>query len=53
MVRQDIWVILYNYLAPEVLCRLVHNSVADYFALGIITYEMMTGKRPYHGKNRN
>jgi serine/threonine protein kinase len=24
----------------------------DYFALGILSYEFMMGKRPYSGKNR-
>lgn len=41
-----------GYMAPEVICRLNHTVVADYFALGVIVYEFMLGKRPYLGKTR-
>ena len=41
-----------GYMAPEVICRQNHTVVADYFAIGVIVYEFMLGKRPYLGKNR-
>lgn len=41
-----------GYMAPEVLCRNNHTISVDYFALGVILYELMLGKRPYIGKNR-
>ncbi|CAG9315100.1 unnamed protein product [Blepharisma stoltei] len=41
-----------GYMAPEVLCRKSHGIAADYFALGVMIYEFMMGKRPYDGKNR-
>lgn len=41
-----------GYMAPEVMCRQNHGIAVDYFALGIIAFEMMIGKRPYLGKNR-
>ena len=41
-----------GYMAPEVMCRQNHGVAADYFALGIFTYECMLGKRPYQGRNR-
>mmetsp|Transcript_436 Transcript_436/g.61 ORF Transcript_436/g.61 Transcript_436/m.61 type:complete len:96 (+) Transcript_436:447-734(+) len=41
-----------GYMAPEVICRQNHSFEADYFALGIIAYEFMTGRRPYLGRNR-
>ena len=36
-----------GYMAPEVMCRQNHSYAVDYFALGIILYEFMFGKRPY------
>lgn len=39
-------------MAPEVMCRKDHSFLVDYFALGVITYEFMLGKRPYVGKDR-
>ena len=41
-----------GYMAPEVMCRQNHGVAVDYFALGVLTYEFMTGKRPYLGKSR-
>mmetsp|Transcript_7085 Transcript_7085/g.6936 ORF Transcript_7085/g.6936 Transcript_7085/m.6936 type:complete len:194 (+) Transcript_7085:172-753(+) len=41
-----------GYMAPEVLCRQNHGFAVDYFALGVLAYEFMTGKRPYLGKDR-
>jgi len=57
-VHQVIWVILFktflyfHVLAPEVMCRQNHGVAVDYFAVGVIGYECMFGKRPYIGKNR-
>ena len=42
-----------GYMAPEVLFRKKHSFPCDFFAIGVITYELMFGKRPYHGKTRN
>jgi serine/threonine kinase 32 len=41
-----------GYMAPEVMCRHNHGIEVDYFALGVIIYEFMTGRRPYLGKSR-
>jgi len=41
-----------GYMAPEVMCRQNHGVAVDYFAVGVIGYECMYGKRPYVGKNR-
>ncbi|CAD8110119.1 unnamed protein product [Paramecium primaurelia] len=41
-----------GYMAPEVLCRQNHGIAVDYFALGVIVYECMMGRRPYIGRNR-
>lgn len=39
-------------MAPEVMCKNNHGVAADYFALGIIVYECMLGRRPYNGKDK-
>ena len=41
-----------GYMAPEVICRHNHGIGVDYFALGILIYEFMTGRRPYVGRTR-
>jgi len=39
-----------NYTAPEYLLGLPGSNRSDIFSLGVITYEMLTGKLPF-GKN--
>ncbi|CAD8135973.1 unnamed protein product [Paramecium octaurelia] len=41
-----------GYMAPEVMCRQNHGIGVDYFALGVIVYECMLGRRPYMGRSR-
>lgn len=41
-----------GYMSPEVICRQNHSKETDFFAIGVIVFEFMTGKRPYLGKNR-
>ncbi|CAD8203573.1 unnamed protein product [Paramecium octaurelia] len=41
-----------GYMAPEVMCRHNHGVAVDYFALGVIIYECMLGRRPYLGRSR-
>ena len=38
-----------GYMAPEVLFFQNHSFPVDYYALGIICYELCLGKRPYLG----
>ena len=35
-----------GYMAPEVMLNQNHGLASDYFALGVVGYELMTGKRP-------
>ena len=42
-----------GYLAPEVLCNENHNFSIDYYAVGIITFELAYGHRPYIGKTKS
>ena len=41
-----------GYMAPEVLFNKDHDYSVDYFSLGVILYELLIGKRPYHGHNK-
>ena len=34
------------------MCATQHGFAADYWALGVILYELMMGRRPYSGVNR-
>ena len=36
-----------GYMAPEVLFSQNHTFAVDFYALGVIAYELMFGKRPY------
>ena len=39
-------------MAPEVMKGQNHSYAVDFFALGIIGYEFMLGRRPYNGRSR-
>ncbi|OMJ66235.1 hypothetical protein SteCoe_36995 [Stentor coeruleus] len=41
-----------GYMAPEVMCRQNHGVAVDYFAIGVIIYEIMFNVRPYLGRSR-
>jgi serine/threonine-protein kinase len=38
-----------NYMPPEVLKGRIADKRSDIFSLGIMTYELLTGKRPFRG----
>jgi len=41
-----------EYMAPEVLNRVGHGKTVDWWGLGMITYEMLTGLPPWYTRNR-
>lgn len=41
-----------SYMAPEILMRKGHSFSVDTYAMGIILFEFMTGRRPYLGRTR-
>ncbi|KAA8496839.1 Serine/threonine-protein kinase nrc-2 [Porphyridium purpureum] len=42
-----------EYLAPEVVKHQVQSSAVDWWTLGILIYEMMTGSTPFKGRSSN
>mmetsp|Transcript_6588 Transcript_6588/g.11585 ORF Transcript_6588/g.11585 Transcript_6588/m.11585 type:complete len:343 (-) Transcript_6588:39-1067(-) len=41
-----------EYLAPEILARIGHGKPVDWWALGALIYEMLTGLPPFYTKDR-
>ncbi|CAD8190143.1 unnamed protein product [Paramecium pentaurelia] len=41
-----------GYMAPEIILKQNYNYCVDYYAIGVICYEMITGKRPYLGRTK-
>ena len=42
-----------EYIAPEVISRKGHDKAVDWWAIGILIYEMLIGVTPFYNKNRN
>ncbi|XP_062434057.1 ribosomal protein S6 kinase beta-2 isoform X6 [Rhea pennata] len=41
-----------EYMAPEILVRSGHNRAVDWWSLGALMYDMLTGSPPFTGENR-
>ena len=41
-----------EYIAPEVLLRLGHGRAVDWWSLGALLFEMITGLPPFYSRNR-
>ena len=42
-----------EYLAPEILNRTGHGRAADWWSLGALVYEMLTGMPPFYSRDRD
>lgn len=42
-----------DYMAPEIVAGRGHGMAADWWSLGILLYEMLTGAPPFRAKNRS
>ncbi len=42
-----------EYIAPEVITGFGHSSAVDWWTFGILIYEMLFGRAPFQGTNRD
>ena len=43
----------FAYLAPEMLKRCGHGKAVDWYLLGVVMFELLTGMPPYYANDRD
>ena len=43
----------YAYLAPEMILKQGHGKAIDYYSLGILLYEMISGRPPFYDDDKD
>jgi serine/threonine protein kinase len=41
------------YMAPEIIKKLPYNCAVDIWALGVLSYIMLSGKPPFKGRSKD
>nr|CAG4715903.1 unnamed protein product [Naegleria fowleri] len=41
-----------DYLSPEIIKGLPHGKAVDYWSMGVLLFEFLTGRSPFRGSNR-
>jgi serine/threonine protein kinase len=50
-IRTNSWVGTEMYMAPEQLLGLVYGRVVDWWAIGVLAFEMLSGENPFYHDN--
>ena len=41
-----------DYMSPEIISKQAYDQCTDLWCVGILTYELLTGKAPFEAKNQ-
>lgn len=53
LILTECFIIFQDYIAPEILQELEYGPSVDWWALGVLMYEMMAGQPPFEADNED